>query len=131
MCRVWITIARYNARAYTESTWRNPKKNLHSHRSSKTTLKSSTLKKFFNENHIDQWFKFAEQNPILANEILARAYREVAYGFDSGENREQMHIRILNVVAFSMRALQVALVRQKHTKEASTSVDGDGEDPQP
>lgn len=89
------------------------------------------IEEIFNENHIDQWFWFAEQNPILANEILARAYKEVTHGFDSGENRDQMHIRILNVVAFSMRALQVALERRKPTNEASTNADGDGEDPQP
>ncbi|HEX7484433.1 MAG TPA: hypothetical protein VF281_04780 [Candidatus Saccharimonadales bacterium] len=89
------------------------------------------IEEIFNENHIEQWFRFAEQNPILANEILARAYKEVARGFDAGENRDQMQIRVLNTVAFSMRALQVALERRKNTKETPSNGDGDDAGQQP
>lgn len=77
------------------------------------------------KNHIEQWFRFKEENPVLGDEILSLAYKELERSAAAGENRSQVHMRILYVVAFSARAMQVALERQRRDENNQSTIVGD------
>lgn len=91
-----------------------------------------TQEEILTTNHVARWSKFAEENPVLAQEIIKRAYIEVTQSTRGGENDTQMQIRIMDTVTYCIRAMELALARQrKQINEDSTGVDGDDEDPQP
>ena len=63
-------------------------------------------------DHKEWWQAFATENPVLAREVIKRAF------FDSyTEELSSFEIqkRIVNSVAFAMRALRASLEREKAT----------------
>lgn len=109
-----------------------PEKHSHLPKVEQDDLLAVYIEELESENHIEQWFRFKEENPVLGDEVLSLAYKELERSAAAGENRSQVHMRILYVVAFSARAMQVALERQRRDENnQSTNVDGDDVDRQP
>ena len=67
--------------------------------------------------HQGWWEEFARDNPVLAHQILKRAY----YSTQSIDDLSSLEVqrRIIDNVSFAIRALKLAAERQKLTKEAA------------
>lgn len=66
--------------------------------------------------HQGWWEEFATENPVLARQILKRAYYDTqGDGLSSLETQQ----RIINNVSFAIRALRLAAERQQLAKEAA------------
>jgi hypothetical protein len=90
------------------------------------------MEELASEKYMDLWYKYEAENPVIANEVLARSYQELERSAAAGENRSQMHMRILMVVAISARAMEIVLERTaKDDNDASINVVDDGADQQP
>lgn len=66
--------------------------------------------------HREWWKEFARDNPLLARQILKRAY------FDSqdaeGVSSLEVQRRLVDIVSFAMRALKSAAERARSEQEA-------------
>ena len=67
--------------------------------------------------HKGWWEEFAAENPILARQILKRAY----YDTQDSEHVSSLEVqrRIIDNVSFAIRALKLAAERQQLLKEAA------------
>lgn len=83
------------------------------------------------ENHIDQWYYFADTNHVIADEVLNLSYKEASDAVKNGENARQLQIRMLKIAGFTVRAMQVALERETRQREELTGVGDDDEGRQP
>lgn len=66
--------------------------------------------------HLGWWEEFAAENPILARQILKRAYYDTQ---DNNLSSLETQRRIIDNVSFAIRALKAAAERQQIAKTAA------------
>lgn len=96
----------------------------HNHESMLPKVEESDLlglvvEEVIDPKHIGWWKELAEENPLLAQQIIKRAY------FDTQEgDRSSLEIQkiIIDSVAFAIRALKAAAERQSRTTETAATL---------
>ena len=80
-------------------------------------LLSLVVEEVIDPGHANWWQEFATENPVLARQILKRAYYDT---LDiNGASSLDAQRRIIDNVSFAVRALKMAAERNQLAKEAA------------
>jgi len=108
-----------------------PEKHSHLPKVEQDDILKLTQEEIVNNNNIARWSKFAEEDPVMAKEIIKRAYIEASQSIRSGENEVQLQLRIMDIVTYYIEAKGIALERVGNHNGEEISVGDDGVDLQP